>query len=293
MKRAAAVLAALAVLSTAGAGRAEEEELELVSPGDEMFTIGGYAELQLRALSDNFDVNDWYLSQWAFILNVEPEWNIAPEGWGPFDSISAFARIQVRYDCVWTGCGLSNSWKRFGNRARFAPARNWADGVTERFEGPIDLPSYGIPVRSLTDPARGITTTRPGDERLLPATYSQHGSRGVEVGVPQATVDAAFGTLIDDVFTFKRIDAYGVNYVGTPSLRRSARGAPSRASARTARSPTSRPTSRACPCGRPRTASTCLRRGCASTSTTSTRSTRTSARPSSSGTTARARTSGS
>jgi hypothetical protein len=197
-----AAFAALAAISISSAVRAEEPEL--VSPGQGNFSVGGYAELQLRALSDNFDVHDWYMSQWAWILNVEPEWDIAPEGWGPFDSISAFARIQVRYDCVWTGCGISNSWKHFGNRAKVAPARNWADGVTERFEGPIDLPSYGVPIRSL----------QPENDELLPATFSQHGSRGVEVGVPQATIDAAFGTLIDDVFTFKRIDAYGVNYIG-------------------------------------------------------------------------------
>src|SRR5262245_10801129 len=106
-----ALLAALAALLAPAALRAEEPEL--VAPGNERFSIAGYAELQLRGISDDFDTNDWYLSQWAWILNVEPEWAIAPDGWGPFDSISAYARIQVRYDCVWTGCALSNSWKHF------------------------------------------------------------------------------------------------------------------------------------------------------------------------------------
>src|SRR5512134_512058 len=205
MPRRAALLATFATLATlSAAGAARAEEPKFVSPGQGRFDVGGYAELQLRGLSDDFDTDDWYLSQWAWILDVEPEWDIAEEGWGPFDSISAFARIQVRYECVWTGCALANSWRHFGNRASRAPAANWADGVTERFEGPIDLPSVGIPVRSL----------QPGSGLLLPITSAQHASRAEEVGVPKETLDAAFGPLIEDVFTFKDIEAFGFGGVG-------------------------------------------------------------------------------
>jgi hypothetical protein len=197
MRRTALLLATFAALAAPGALRAEAPAL--VAPGQGRFDIGGYAELQLRGLSDDFDVNDWYLSQWAWVLNLEPEWNVLPDGWGPFDSVSAFARIQVRYECVWSGCGLANSWRHFGNRARHAPASNWADGVSERLEGPIDLPRVGIPVRPLQS----------GSDPLLPITAAQHGSRATEVGVPKQTLDAAFGPLIDDVFTFKEIDGFG------------------------------------------------------------------------------------
>ena len=174
-----------------------------MAPGTERLRLGGYAELQLRGLSDGFDVDEWYLSQWAWILNLEPEWDIASEGWGPFDTISAFARIQVRYECVWSGCGLANSWRHFGNRAREAPAHNWADGLSERFEGPIELPPVGIPVRPLQD---GLA--------LADITSAQHTSRATENGVPPEIVDAAFGPLIDDVFTYKRIDGLGTNGIG-------------------------------------------------------------------------------
>jgi hypothetical protein len=203
MRRRLLLLATLAAFCLPEALRAQEEP-ELVSPGQSRFEIGGYAELQLRGLSDDFDTDDWYMSQWAWVLNLEPEWMIAEEGWGPFNTISAFARIQVRYECVWTGCGLARTWAHFGNRANYAPAANWADGVRERFEGPIDLPSVGIPVRPL----------QPSSGRLLPATFAQHGSRATEVGVPPETVAAAFGPLIDDVFTFKDIEAFGFNGVG-------------------------------------------------------------------------------
>jgi hypothetical protein len=191
------------VVGSLAANAAAAEEPELVAPGTERFRVGGYAELQLRGLSDDFDTNDWYLSQWAWILDLEPEWDIAPEGWGPFDTISAFARIQVRYDCVWSGCGLASSWRYFGNRSRRAPASNWADGVSERFEGPIHLPSVGIPVHQLQD---GLS--------LADITSAQHAERASENGVPPEIVDAAFGPLIDDVFTYKRIDGLGTNGIG-------------------------------------------------------------------------------
>lgn len=180
------------------------QEPQLVAPGNSRFEIGGYAELQLRALSDDFDTDEWYLSQWAWVLNLEPEWNIAPEGFGPFDAVSAFARIEVRYECVWTGCGLADTWRFFGNRATRAPAHNWADGVTERFEGPLDLPAFGIPVRPL----------QASNDALANILASQHTSRGIEAGVPESTLEAAFGPLIDDLFTYKRVDGLGLGDVG-------------------------------------------------------------------------------
>jgi hypothetical protein len=186
------------VLGLLASQTAMADEPKLVAPGTERFSLDGYAELQLRGLSNDFRSDDWYLSQWAWILNLETDWNIAPGGWGPFDSISAFARVQVRYECVWTGCALANSWRYFGDRATKAPAQNWANGLSERFEGPIDLPSVGIPVGSLQD---GLS--------LADITAAQHTSRAADNGIPQETIEAAFGPVIDDLFTYKRIDALG------------------------------------------------------------------------------------
>jgi hypothetical protein len=183
---------------------AHAEELELVAPGGKAFDIGGYGELQLRALSDGFDANNFYLSQWAFVLNLEPEWNIAPDGFGPFDTISAFARIEVRYDCVWTGCGLANSWRHFGDRATRAPAHNWGNGLTERFEGAIDLPSLGIPVERIQS----------SNEELRTILSAQHTARSFESGISEETLAASFGPLADDLFTYKRVDGVGIGTAG-------------------------------------------------------------------------------
>ena len=180
------------------------QEPELVAPGGKRFEIGGYGELQLRGLSDGFDANNWYMSQWAWVLNLEPEWNIAPDGFGPFDTISAFARIEVRYDCVWTGCGLANTWRYFGDRATRAPAHNWGNGLTERFEGAIDLPTVGIPVQRIQS----------SEEELHNILSAQHAARSFESGIPESTLEAAFGPLIDDLFTFKRLDGVGIDGVG-------------------------------------------------------------------------------
>jgi len=92
--------------------------------------VHGFFESQLRTMSDGFRGDRWYWSQWAQVLNVEIEWDIAPEGIGPFDSVGLFVRGEVRFDCIWSQlCGLSPAAKLFGNRANRQP-ENLANGET-------------------------------------------------------------------------------------------------------------------------------------------------------------------
>ncbi|HVP30096.1 MAG TPA: DUF1302 family protein [Myxococcota bacterium] len=106
--------------------------------------IHGYGEMQMRALSNAYHPDTWYWSQWANILDIEVEADIAPKGFGPFDSISSYSRILVRYDCIWSKmCGLDKSADYFGNRAYRGPEKN-TDGKTSGFTGvvpDIDMPS--------------------------------------------------------------------------------------------------------------------------------------------------------
>jgi hypothetical protein len=78
---------------------------------DGRIAMHGYFEAQIRSLVRDYDFSDdWDLSQWWNVLNLEIEANVAPDGWGPFDVISIFGRIEVRYDCVWTGgCSMFDS----------------------------------------------------------------------------------------------------------------------------------------------------------------------------------------
>ncbi len=193
MRRAPLLLAAVLALLSASA--AADSRPKLVSPDAGRFRVGGYVEQQLRALADGFDMDRGYLSQWAWVLDVEPEFEIAPDGWGPFDSLSAFARIEARYECVFTGCG-STTWQHFGNRARRAPARNWADAETERFVGGIGLAGVGVGQRDVHTNAL----------KLLDATFTPRFERFFDVGIPRSTVRSALGPLGDDRFAFKRID---------------------------------------------------------------------------------------
>jgi hypothetical protein len=89
--------------------------------GDGRVEVHGYYEAQIRSLVRDFDFSDdWDLSQWWNILSIEVEANVAPDGFGPFDVISVFGRVEVRYDCVWTGaCTMFDSantyaFSRFG-----------------------------------------------------------------------------------------------------------------------------------------------------------------------------------
>jgi hypothetical protein len=93
---------------------------------DGRIAIHGFYGMQVRSIIEGYQWqnNSWDLTQWYHVLNLEIEADIAPEGFGPFDIISAFGRIEVRYDCVWTrGCGIFSSADTYGDRSRRLPER--------------------------------------------------------------------------------------------------------------------------------------------------------------------------
>jgi hypothetical protein len=87
--------------------------------------VHGYFEAQLRTLARDFEVSDGLdLAQWYNVLNVEVDYDIAPDGWGPFDLVSMFVRAEGRYDCIWSrGCGTLRSADVYGDRANRLPHR--------------------------------------------------------------------------------------------------------------------------------------------------------------------------
>ncbi len=92
---------------------------------DGRLEVHGFYEAQVRSLVRDYDLgDDWDLTQWWNVLNVEIESNIAPDGFGPFDLISGFTRVEVRYDCVWTrACTLFDGADAYGRRAERLPRR--------------------------------------------------------------------------------------------------------------------------------------------------------------------------
>jgi hypothetical protein len=114
----AALLSILGILGSASTARSFEFL-------EGRLQVHGYFEEQFRTLSRDFDASDDFdLAQWYHVLDVEVDYNVAPDGWGPFDFVSLFARVEGRYDCVWSrGCGLSSSADAFGDRANRLPDR--------------------------------------------------------------------------------------------------------------------------------------------------------------------------
>ncbi len=114
-------VAASALCATALAGAATDASA--VTALDGRLEAHGYFEEQIRGISNNFNEN-LDLTQWYSILDLELEANLLPDGFGPISGLSAFVRLEARYDCVWTrACGLFPSADVFGDRANKLPPR--------------------------------------------------------------------------------------------------------------------------------------------------------------------------
>ena len=138
------LIAALAVALCGPAARALDAAGGRVS-------LHGYYELQVRGIARDFQTSDdWDLTQLAHVLNLELEADLLPNGFLFLDGASLFARVEVRYDCVWTrGCGLFSGADAYGNRAKKLPKR-LNDGRRNGYVGSVfvgDLRHYrGEPI---------------------------------------------------------------------------------------------------------------------------------------------------
>jgi len=147
------------------------------------FDIKGFGELQLRTFGEDYDRHAFVPSQWANVLNLELESDLAPDGIGPFELLSAFARIEVRYDCIYNGCGFAPTDTWWGRDAKRAP-RNLTTGRINPFTGTIEarpsrrlhrdnrLDDYRIALPSLSDilalsPEAVSRTFAPVDDALF------------------------------------------------------------------------------------------------------------------------------
>ena len=174
-------ICALAALTVLGSPAAAIEFWE------DRLSVHGFYATQVRSIANNFDYSDgWDLTQWYHILNLEIEADIAPDGVGPFDLISAFGRIEVRYDCVWTrGCGIFSSADTYGDRARRLPKRlldgrrtgyslQAFNGDTRRFREYTDPSQLSFNVRNtLPEPSR-----QPLTYSFIPGLESLSASKG-------------------------------------------------------------------------------------------------------------------
>ena len=81
----------------------------------------GFFESQLRVLNEDFS-EDWDVAQWYQVFNVEIELDLIDDTTMGIDLLSAFIRLEVRYDCVYSqGCGLFEGINAYGNDSKSLP----------------------------------------------------------------------------------------------------------------------------------------------------------------------------
>jgi hypothetical protein len=155
------------------------------------FSIHGYGETTLRMLDSNFRTENANLSQWMNVLNLEVEGDLAPDGVGPFDALSVFGRVLVRYDCIYNGCGVIPTFRYYGDRADRAP-RNYTTGVTNPYNGTLRVPG------ELVEPIHRDNELV--DFFVIPPFDSLR-------ALGASNLDATFAPISDALFAVKGVDA--------------------------------------------------------------------------------------
>jgi hypothetical protein len=185
-RRRARVLAGAIAAVLVGAPSAEA--IEFI---DGRVQIHGFAEMQLRALDSQF-AQEVDLAQWYNVLNLEFEFDIAPDGFGPIDLMSAYVRVEGRYDALYSnGFGLFPSIDTYGDRSYRIP---------QRIRGAVDTDFSGVikVVEDTDEFPRSKDGTNADDtqpQRIVPpdSTFPTAEHPNGQAGVKQASPLRPFG----------------------------------------------------------------------------------------------------
>ncbi len=134
---------------------------------DGRLQVHGFAEAQIRTLARDMNGSDnWDLAQWYSVLSLEMEYMAVDSGWGPFDLLSFFGRVEARYDCVWTrACGMFPSVNSWGDRVAHLPMR-MTDARRSGYQGSVFV--------GPTTRYSGIEVVPVLDERTAAVGYPQY-----------------------------------------------------------------------------------------------------------------------
>jgi len=111
--------------------------------GDGFVEVHGFYQMEFRGIADSFELTNYNPHQWAHTLNLEAEFDLLPDGWGPISLLQAFVRVEARYDCVWQSmCHIATGQRLWGAEANRAPSQ-FTNGRSSGFSGP--LPNPGSP----------------------------------------------------------------------------------------------------------------------------------------------------
>jgi len=157
------------------------DRAEALQAFDGRIEAHGFVEIQVRGLDRSFD-EEFDLSQWYNVLNVELEFDILPDGWGPFDLVQAYIRAEGRYDCIYsTGCGMFPSVNTYGNHSRDLPLRlrdaelpvySGVVNMTEAADPPGILPLVPEPGDPVGWSVNEIVETERSSDASNPNTYT-------------------------------------------------------------------------------------------------------------------------
>jgi hypothetical protein len=234
-----------AILVTGFAALIPASSSRAVEAFDGRFQLHGFYENQTRVIARNFSgADDWDLTQWYQVLNLETEFDIAPDGWGPFDIMSAYARLEFRFDCVYDrACHIFPAVNSFGDRTRHLPKRlsdsrrtgftdnQFTGHVRKRHGIPFDRLGiqYGVPLVD-TDgvgPAYDNPYGAPviyNDRNTMriwnvPGIDTLFGVAGMdgELGTPDDPAAFVLSNFLDFEFASRKVRG-SVNNVGTQTL---------------------------------------------------------------------------
>ena len=169
--------------------------------------VHGFYESQIRSMARDYRKSDgWDLTQWYHVINIEVDWEIAPDGFGPFDLVSAFGRVEARYDCVWTkSCGAFPSVNTYGQRGRNGrqPDRlsdGKRRGNTFQSFTNDQRHYYDIPVQGLSRPFIDPGSAKPMPLFDLPGFTGLFGIAGLDgvLGTADDPANFYFSSLLDE-----------------------------------------------------------------------------------------------
>ena len=144
------------------------DRAEALDAFDKRIEAHGFVEIQVRGLDRSFD-EEFDLSQWYNVLNIEIELDFIPDGWGPFDLLQVYIRAEGRYDCIYSGgCGMFPNVSTYGNKSRALPMR-LRDGLDFDYAGVIDTSGQADPP--------GVTLPRTRRARAGPRTRRRAAAR--------------------------------------------------------------------------------------------------------------------
>jgi len=194
---------------------------------DGRLQVHGFYEKQLRTLSNDFSfADDIDVAQWWNVLNVEIEAELLPFGAGPISYMAGFARVEARFDCVWSNlCSIGNGAPAWGDRAQHLPKR-LASGRRNGFDGAIftgdTRPRHGVPIEDLGFDNQNLPV---GDQRQplnvwnVPGIDTLFGTEGVdgELGTEDDPANFIFENILDFRFASRQIKG-SVNGTATQLL---------------------------------------------------------------------------